>query len=197
MKLSVKRYQQTHSLDCVNWPSQFPDHPGVKFNIAHDSDSIFIEFEVVEPWSRAVADNMGHVWEDSCVETFLCPNPEDGIYYNLECNCAGAFLLCAGKGRHERVSAPAEVLAKVKTFSSVEHTHFEKEHIPYWKVAIVIPKEAFFLHDVKTLDGAHFKGNFYKCGDALPTPHFVTFAPIATASPDFHRPEFFADIYFE
>lgn len=197
MHLNVKRFRQTHSLDCVNWPSQYPYKPTVKFSIAHDSDSIFLEFEVAEKWSRALADDMGKIWEDSTVEVFLSPNPEDGLYYNIECNCAGSLLVRAGHGRHERESAPDSVIAGVKRFSTVENRHFDSEYIPVWNLALIIPKETFFLHDVKTLDGAHFRGNIYKCGDALPEPHFISFAPIATAEPDFHRPEFFADIDFE
>ncbi len=195
--MQVKNYITNHRLVYANWPKGYPDKPGVIFGIAHDGDSIFVQFEVREEWSRAVEKMQGRVWEDSCVEMFLSPNPEDGIYYNLECNCAGNFLLCAGRDRHERVSAPSEVISSVKTFSDVESEPFEKKHLDIWKVAIIVPKEAFFLHEVKTLNGAHFKGNFYKCGDLLPQPHFLSFAPIDTPSPDFHRPEFFTDIEFE
>lgn len=195
--MNVKHYLTSHSLECNNWADAYPDKPEVNFSIAHDGNSIFLEFEVREQWCRAMEGMEGRVWEDSCVEVFLSPNPEDGIYYNLECNCAGNFLLRAGRDRHERVSPSSEVLSSIRTFSSVDGAPFEKKHLDYWKVALIIPKEAFFLHDVKTLDGAHFKGNFYKCGDLLPLPHFLSYAPIDTPAPDFHRPEFFIDILFD
>ena len=41
------------------------------------------------------------------------------------------------------------------------------------------------------------KGNFYKCGDHLSVPHFLSFAPIGVPKPDFHRPEFFCTLEFE
>ena len=36
----------------------------------------------------------------------------------------------------------------------------------------------------------------YKCGDELPHPHFRSWKSIETEKPDFHRPEFFAEVAF-
>ena len=38
-------------------------------------------------------------------------------------------------------------------------------------------------------------GNFYKCGDATEMPHYLSWNPIQTERPDFHRPEFFGELY--
>ena len=38
------------------------------------------------------------------------------------------------------------------------------------------------------------RGNFYKCGDKTAHPHFVSWNPVGTPSPDFHRPEFFGEL---
>lgn len=38
------------------------------------------------------------------------------------------------------------------------------------------------------------KANFYKCGDGLTVPHYLSWSPIVTEKPDFHRPEFFNQI---
>ncbi len=38
--------------------------------------------------------------------------------------------------------------------------------------------------------------NFYKCGDKLTVPHFVTWNSIGTNKPDFHQPKFFGELYF-
>ena len=192
MENGIGNSVSTILIDRCNWPEEYPSKPQVKLSMAHDSEVLYFEFEVHEECSRAQARDMGHVWEDSCVEMFISPCPEDGIYYNFECNCIGSLLLCAGKGRHERISAPPEVLSKVHRFSSLLPELFELKHVDEWKVALVIPREAFFMHDIKSFDGLKIKANFYKCGDMLPTPHFLSYAPIKTPSPDFHRPEFFA-----
>ncbi|MBQ1647521.1 MAG: hypothetical protein II047_03470, partial [Bacteroidales bacterium] len=61
---------------------------------------------------------------------------------------------------------------------------------------VFIPLKALWKSELKSLRGLHARANFYKCGDGLTVPHFVTWAPIATEKPDYHRPEFFADLLF-
>ena len=40
------------------------------------------------------------------------------------------------------------------------------------------------------------RGNIYKCGDRTAHPHYLSWAPIGTPSPDFHRPEYFGEVLF-
>lgn len=47
------------------------------------------------------------------------------------------------------------------------------------------------------MDGQTIKANFYKCGDELQTPHFLSWNPINIEKPDFHRPDFFGSLEFE
>lgn len=47
------------------------------------------------------------------------------------------------------------------------------------------------------LDGKTMKGNFYKCGDKLQTPHFLSWSPIGLERPMFHCPAFFGTLSFE
>ncbi len=80
-------------VNTVNWAA-FPYTPDVEFRIAHTEDAILLHFKVREASVRAVAghDN-GPVWEDACVEFFSVP-AGDGVYYNMECNCADAAYRC-------------------------------------------------------------------------------------------------------
>lgn len=39
--------------------------------------------------------------------------------------------------------------------------------------------------------------NFYKCGNKLTSPHYLSYRKIETSSPDFHRPEYFAEMELE
>jgi hypothetical protein len=68
-----------------------------------------------------------------------------------------------------------------------------REEPTAWELALVIPASTFGL---ETFSGLHARGNFYKCGDRLPVPHYVSWAPIATPKPDFHRPEYFDELFF-
>jgi hypothetical protein len=39
--------------------------------------------------------------------------------------------------------------------------------------------------------GATLCANFYKCGDELSVPHYISWAPIEAEKPNFHRPDCF------
>lgn len=185
------------AIDTVNWPAEYPYCPDAAVRIVATQRGLVINYRVTERSVRAVAPaDCGHVWEDSCVEFFSCPNPEDGIYYNLECNCAGTILLAAGRDRNARTFAPKEVLDSIERWSSLGRECFEeREGEVTWQVVLVVPLSFYFQHDVTTLAGRTITANFYKCGDCLATPHFLSWNPISVPSPDFHRPEFFAEIH--
>lgn len=184
-------------INTVNWAS-YPYCPDVEFRMAYTENAILLNYKVREGSVRAVAgkDN-GPVWEDACVEFFSVP-AADGVYYNVECNCAGTLLIGAGTGRNNREHAPQEVLDKVERWSSLGREAFEERVGECsWELALVIPYSAFFLHKVTSLEGKTIRANFYKCGDGLQTPHFLSWNPIAIEKPDFHRPDFFGTLVFE
>ena len=89
-------------------------------------------------------------------------------------------------------------MEKVSRWSSLGRTPFE-ERIGEctWEVALVIPYTVFIKHRITSLDGQTIKANFYKCGDELQTPHFLSWNPINIEKPDFHRPDFFGSLEFE
>ena len=95
-------------LDTANWADSYPYKPTVHFRMVHTGGEIIIHYRVSEQSVRAVApcDN-GHVWEDSCCEFFSQP-ATDGIYYNVECNCAGTVLVGCGATREGRELAPQQ-----------------------------------------------------------------------------------------
>lgn len=184
-------------INVVNW-SAFPYQPEVQFRIAHTDDAILLNYRVKEASVRAAAsaDN-GAVWEDACVEFFSVP-AADGVYYNIECNCVGTLLIGAGAGRGNREHAPQEVMDKVQRWSSLGCTPFdERVGECNWELALVIPYSAFFKHQLTSLDGKSIRANFYKCGDKLQTPHFLSWNPIELEKPNFHCPEFFGVLKFE
>lgn len=184
-------------IESVNWAA-FPYCPNVEFRIAHTDDAILLHFKVKEASVRAIAgkDN-GPVWEDACVEFFSIP-ADDGVYYNMECNCIGTLLVGAGNGRNDRQHAPQEVLNKVQRWSSLGYESFaERLGECEWEVALIIPYSTFFMHNINSLDGKSIRANFYKCGDALQAPHFLSWNPIELKKPNFHCPEFFGMLNME
>ena len=142
----------------------------------------------------APADN-GPVWEDSCVEFFA--TFDDKNYQNIECNCVGTILSAVGPDRQHRQSAPEELLAGVQRHSTLKKDNLPTDGPVSWEVSLIIPVKTYFATGLKSFDGVNARGNFYKCGDKLPTPHYLSWNPIGVANPDFHRPEYFGDIHFE
>ena len=184
-------------IETVNW-KEYPYQPSVKFRAAHIGHAVLLHYQVTEASVRAVATaDDGRVWEDACVEFFLSPESND-FYYNLECNCAGKLLLHGGAAGTERPGASEEVLKSVKRWASLGTEPFEERVGEYtWEVALVIPTSAIFRHSIESLDGKTMRANFYKCGDLLQTPHFLSWSPIDLPQPKFHCPEFFGEIKFE
>lgn len=185
------------AIDTVNW-SEYPYCPNVSFCIAHTGSHILLHFQVCEESVRSVAgqDN-GRVWEDACVEFFSSP-ADDGTYYNMECNCTARLLVGGGGMRPDRRHATQEILDGVKRWASLGGEDFEERIGPCsWEVALAIPCTTYFLHDVPSLDGRDMRANFYKCGDKLKTPHFLSWNPIELPQPAFHAPQFFGMLHFE
>lgn len=181
-----------HAVGLAPWPS-YAYRPQVQFAIAHYNGGIVLKYFVREAAIRAVhAEINGPVWQDSCVEFFL--SFDDGAsYYNLEFNCIGTGLIGYGTGRQGRTMLPPETVASVQAHSVIRREHGGEVA---WELTLLIPLQVFAHTGAYTLGGRHARANFYKCGDALPEPHYLSWAPIHTPEPDFHRPEFFGTLRF-
>lgn len=180
----------------LNWQG-YDYMPDVQFVIAYSGSEIFLKYYVRESFLKAeMTESNQNVFEDSCVEFFVSPG-NDGIYYNFEFNAIGTCLLGSGHGRADsRRAAPAHI-EKVRRLPSLGNTPFAERKGEFsWDLTIAIPYEVFFHHDVKELREKSFMANFYKCGDKLSIPHYVSWNPIGTEKPDFHRPEYFGEVKF-
>lgn len=200
MKLTVPfgKPSEWQTLDCLNWESRFPYKPVVKFRVWHDSDFFHIEYDVDEATSKAEQTVLGDpVYQDSCVECFIKPG-EGPHYYNFEWNAAGKLAMARRTGRNDPQDAPLDVLRSVMTEPSLGNVPFAETSLGKpWQLKVAIPCSALFGDNIDSWSGKRMKMNFFKCGDGLKTMHFVSWAPIDTENPDYHRPEFFADVEFE
>ena len=192
--LEVGREARSGRIGCVNWPEAFPYRPEVSFDIFHTGDALHLAFRVKEDAVRAVcAADREHAWEDSCVEFFFEP-VEKGPYFNLECTCTGQIYLCRGTGRQGREMLPERAYSAISRRCSLGREPFGlREEPTAWEVELDVPASVFGLD---TFSGLRARGNFYKCGDRLPVPHYLSWAPVATPKPDFHRPEYFDTFLF-
>ncbi|MDR0545249.1 MAG: hypothetical protein LBG30_07905 [Odoribacteraceae bacterium] len=193
----LRRFAPAITIDEVNWPETFPACPVARARIGYHGEHLLLVFDVDEQQFRANehADN-GRVWEDSCVEFFIQPEA-DGGYYNLECNAIGTLLLAHGNDRREREQAPPEVLDSIMRQATLEVRRLGNSAWYHWSLSLAIPFSAFFRHRFAPGPDRTMRGNFYKCGDRLPVPHFLSWNPVDAASPDFHRPECFGLLSFQ
>lgn len=183
--------QIKHPLHFQPWESETGYRPSVSFSIAHSIHSIVLKFYVSEKEIRAcVTKTNDAVSQDSCVEFFIAID-ETG-YYNFEFNPIGTVLAAFGKNRSERSFIPEAILNKINTY-----TKFVKIHNRFsWEFLVILPFDGFIHHKMESLSGLICKGNFYKCGDALLQPHYLTWSTIESVKPDFHLPQFFGEIMF-
>ncbi|MFI3316463.1 MAG: carbohydrate-binding family 9-like protein [Rikenellaceae bacterium] len=180
----------------VNWPSVASYCPQVEFSILHDGDNIYIKYWVKEQATLAhVTKDFGEVWTDSCVEFFISFGTG---YYNIEFNSIG-YGLASFRTRREpefATAASSELMAKIERYPSLHRTSFDEQCVEEWNIMLKLPKELFINESLATLDGVKATANFYKCGDNLTVPHFVSWNPIEVETPNFHIPSFFKEIEF-
>jgi hypothetical protein len=183
-------------VEVLNWKG-FGYKPDVRFSIAYTGHEILLKFYVKEQWFKAEKTETNQdVYEDSCVEFFVSPSADE-IYYNLEFNGIGTCLMGSGTGREDRRRADPEIISRIRRKTSVgEKSVSEKSGGFSWTITMAIPFNVFFNHSITELNGKTFRANFYKCGDKLSVPHYVTWNPVETEKPDFHRPEYFGILKF-
>lgn len=131
------------------------------------------------------------VWEDSCMEMFLCPFEHRGEYVNFEINCDGVYLSQFGSMREARVF--------IKEITDIEAQVKTEKGSDGWSLELFVP--CGLLSEVYgekfTAGKCNIRGNFTKCGDLTEYPHYGSFSELSTLSLGFHNPQCFAHINIE
>lgn len=185
-----------NKIEQLNW-KEYPYAPEVVFNVGHTDNEIWLKYHVREKYLRALETRTnGDVYKDSTVEFFIEVNA--GNYYNLEINCIGTIHFSYGPGRGNRKRIDLEIVETIKVHTSLKKEPFEEREGDFeWDIFIRIPKTCFTLNKIENFKGLKARGNFYKCGDATKVPHYISWSPIKTEKPDYHRAEYFGELVFE
>lgn len=181
------------SIDQLNWADEFPYKPLTTFTVAHSGTALYVDFLVRANFLRAENYlDQSPVSQDSCVEVFLQPQPE-GEYWNFEFNCIGTINASHRLERNNPTRLTGDELALVRRYPSWGTRPFrELEGLFVWDLLAVIP---FNLIGVEYKGfPIEMRGNFYKCASATSQPHYLSWNPIESASPDFHRPQDFGTV---
>jgi len=173
--------------------------PRVEARLCLTDRFLYVRFDVEEKKVRARFTRFQDpVYKDSCVEFFVDAFP--GLrrgYLNFEANAIGTFLVAFGPDRHSRSPLRKEDLRGFKSASSVKRPLDGEIEAGHWTLAYRIPLDLFRrIYGRPIRPGDRGSANFYKCGDETEYPHYGAWSPVATPSPDFHRPEFFGTIVF-
>ena len=156
----------------------------------YDDDALYVHLRAVEQDIRAeYTEPMSPVYQDSCLEFFFMPEGGDR-YFNFEINLNGALYTGIGSSIYDHTPI---YIDDVKTYFDIRSDRTSDG----WEVFYTIPKE--FIAEY--YEGFEFSGglraNIYKCGDKTAQAHYLTWQPIDTKSPAFHKPEFFGKMMFE
>ena len=175
------------SVDKVNW-KEFTHRPEVKVYMGYCDQRLWLHYRVENDFVKAVyRRDQEPVWQDSCVEFFM---KQGDIYRNFEFNCLGICLSAFGPDRNTRKRLDKASMLRILRFPSLTIESLPLESIPAdWSLTIAIPLD---LIDINP--GNQFMANFYKCGDKTKVPHYISWSAIATLTPDFHQPEYFAPV---
>jgi len=164
--------------------------PATAARLGTDGTSIFVLMETDENELRAETKGFGYTHTDSCMEFFLSPDPaRSEEYLNWEFNPAGGMYLSIGTARNNRVEIPEE---NYRELFQVRTTTGGKGWALEYRIPLPFLRRFFPLVELRP--GHVMRGNFYKCGDDTPRPHFGCWSPIDLPQPDFHCPEFFGEL---
>lgn len=176
--------------------------PEAYAKVFYTDTHLHVKLVAYEKEVRAVNTGMNEpVYQDSCLEFFVKPNPEkDGRYMNFETNSIGAMLLGIGDERTGRTLVTDEKdFASFEINTSLNYEEAQTFKGDCWSVEYKIPF-AFIEKIYGKLEykkGKRMEANFYKCGDGAKYPHYGSWNEIVAPQPDFHRPECFGEIILE
>ncbi len=161
--------------------------------ICHDGEALFVRQRAVEAEIRAEhRDPEAAVCEDSCMEFFFCPESTSARYFNFEWNLNGCLFLGIGEGREDRVRQVMPDGAGRFDFRSARTADG-------WEITYRIPLTFIqrYFPPCDLAAGKVIRANCYKCGDKTVHPHFLSWNPVTSAQPDFHRSCDFGEMILE
>lgn len=182
------------SIGVNSWP-QYTNDVEASFSMAHNGHAIFLKYDVSEDHVVARATTHGEIHRDSCVEFFVSFDGDDR-YYNLEFNCLGWCKAAYGRNRQRRQPLPTHAIHAISSSTTLEAVGLADAKQFRWQLTLVIPAASFCYHDIPSFRRLKARGNMYKCGDGLPTVHYLSWNPLRSETPNFHRAEDFGQLEF-
>lgn len=186
-----------------NHMGERPVHfPRTEVKIAYDPTALHLLFRVEDRYVRAVAAaHQQSVCGDSCVEFFFTTGSDlSRGYFNVEMNCGGTLLFhYHPEGREGGIAVPRGDCERiVRAHSLPRIVDPEIREAVTWTVQCALPTALLGRYSPVTAPApqVRWRANFYKCADGTSHPHWLSWAPVDSPRPDFHRPGSFGVLEF-
>lgn len=174
-------------IDTVLW-TEFTDVTA-QAQVCWDEEALYVRQEVVEPHIRKEETGLlASVCLDSCLEFFIRPT-ERLEYFNIEMNPNRALWLGYGTTTAGLIRLLVPDVEKLLD-SKVEFT--EKGWVLTYRVPFAFIDR--FFPDFEAKEGVKMYANAYKCGDNTKYPHYLSWNPIESETPNFHLPKCFGEL---
>ncbi len=187
-----------------NYMGEIPGfRPEATVKMLYDDDNIYVIFYVKDRYVRCITDKInGPVWQDSAVEFFFSPDPEQPLlYFNLETNCGGTPLLHYNTvPRKESKRLQEDDIRQIEIASTLPKIIDPEISNPVeWTLEYRIPLALLekYAKIARPSKGIEWGANFYKIAENSSNPHYITWSRIENIKPDFHRPQFFGRLIFD
>jgi len=167
--------------------------PEVLFELNKNDEGFTMHITVQESDPKRVkTEHLDFVHEDSCVEWFVNFQPEKcDRYFNFEVNANGIMNVAFRKDRYDKILLSMEDIASLGIQTKIHETYWEVYYtVPFTLIQKYIPGYCYE-------EGSVILSNFYKCGAETEFPHHGIWNPMPLEKPDFHRPEYFAEIVLD
>ena len=172
----------------IDAPIKESDSPATAYaQICAVEDRLLLHLSATEP--EILAEQTGplaEVCEDSCLEFFFRPMEESMRYFNFEWNPNKCLFLGFGSSIDDLLRIVPEEQQKQALF----HPEVIRRE-DGWEIFFQVPYAFIrgFFPEFQMEVGKSLYCNFYKCGDGLQQPHYLTWNPIMRTGPcRFHTP---------
>ena len=151
--------------------------------ICYDEHGFYVHMKAKEADVRAeYTAPLSLVHKDSCMEWFFCPVEADPRYINVEMNPNGCAFIGISTCRADNV----------RLCSMYEEELFQKKTARTddgWEIFYTVPVSFLrvFFPGYTPTAGMVIRANCYKCGDLTAVEHYLSWNPVTSAEPDFHR----------
>ena len=195
------------ALDIASFRPEGSSHrPLAQAKVFRGPRGLRVLFRVEDRYVRSVhTEHNSPVCEDSCVELFVRPRPDQG-YINFEVNCGGT-LHCSyiedwtrtPEGFRRFTLIPEADCAAVEVHHSAPRVvDPECEEPMVWRAGLFVPFSLIekYVGPLGSAEGSTWRANFYKCADETSKPHWITWSYVNKPSQDFHVPQGFGTLEF-